>query len=159
MKNNKARSKLRLVLWNRRVSEDIVDNIGSYIKDSNYNVGLVINESPHGMVDLSSIGMIGYGSTNVKSRGLCFYLSSALRNYVNIYHSTWCIYGTISLPKVGKLEPVVLGFVATYRSPNLSTDENLEFFNDLEGCVSKLLLKSTSVCVMGDMNANDRRFC
>ena len=97
-----------------------------------------IAETPN-LSDLSSIGLSGWRHSAEIMRGLSVFVSSDLQHFSHIQESKFSLYGHISLPALDNYEALPIGFLASYRSPSLVTDEqNAEFFNDLSSTIDKL---------------------
>ena len=64
-------------------------------------------------------------------QGLCLFMSEALRSHATLTVGKYSLSVVVSLPAVGRVERSVFSVLATYRSPNLSDEQNVEYFEEL----------------------------
>ena len=111
--------KLKLLSWNSG-KKSIVDSLGYEIKNPMSTIMSVAET--HSLADLSNHGYIGHRHQAEIMRGLCIYISMHLQNYSSVRHTKYTLEGEVSLPNVeGKGKPITIGFIASYRSPSLTT--------------------------------------
>ena len=150
-------TKLKMVHWNCNNRANLTPDIGPEIKNRSSNILLCLNET-FSLPDLSVYKLVGVRHQNLLSRGLCLFISEHLRHYTDFYFSKFSIYGSINLPDSGAKEALKIGFICSYRSPSLSADQNIEFFNDFNETACALLKSTSMVYCMGDFNVYEKRY-
>ena len=157
MKSKKPANTLRMISWNAQKKNVIssLDQVFGSISDFKL---LVVSET-NCLQDLSVQGLIGWRHSREILRGLCVYVSTQLQPYATIKESRYALHGTIKLPTVDNYDPVTIGFVGTYRSPSITTREDiLAYLQDIRDCTESALRDADLVYLMGDLNMYKHRY-
>ena len=148
---------LKLVSWNAG-NKSIRESLLAELKNLSIHTLLTVNETKN-LQDLSDLGLIGFRHSSKIMRGLCIYVSTFLQHYTTVTEGKYALHGVLNLPTVDGHDPVTIGYIGTYRSPELTTDvELVDYFNDLSSTVETLQETCDLIYLMGDLNMFSHRF-
>ena len=128
----KPTAQLKLISWNSG-RKSIVDSLGYELQSSNRSMNVLFSVAEtSALTDLSSIGLVGWRHGAPLMRGMCVYISRSLQHFTTIRESSYTLSGTVNFPSQRGFEAVVIGFVCSYRSPEITDEEALlEYFADV----------------------------
>ena len=137
--------RIKLISWNAG-KKSIIDSLLPEFRDRSISTVMSVAETSS-LADLSNHGYIGHRHQSDIMRGLCVYISSHLQNYACINHTKYTMNGQICLPHVeGKGKPITIGFIASYRSPSLTTNaQHEDYLTDISEVLERQCFENEMV--------------